>query len=122
VNVAHWAATVLYNGLARYPEAMGAARADPDVRNPGIATWILPELVEAATRAGEPDVARDAVERFLATTRPFTTDFAAGYAARTRALVADGSEADALHREAIERFGRTRLRLDAFAERARREL
>jgi DNA-binding CsgD family transcriptional regulator len=160
VTSAHWAAAVLYNGLARYPEAMRAARAAPQVAEPWLSTWLLPEFVEAATRAGERDLALGALERLVAATEPFSTDFAAGIEARTRALVADGPGADDLYREAVERLSRTRLRpelarahllygewlrrrrqrvearahltaahdlfvsigMDAFAERARREL
>ena len=43
-------------------------------------------------------------------TRPARTDWGLGTLARSRALVSDGANADLLYREAIERFGRTRLR------------
>ncbi|MEU8613992.1 LuxR C-terminal-related transcriptional regulator, partial [Actinoplanes sp. NPDC048791] len=110
VTAAQWAAAVLYNGLARYPEAMRAARATPHLSEPWISTWLLPELVEAASRAGEPALAHDALQRLIAATEPFSTDFAAGIEARTRALVLDGPGADEQYRAAIERLGRTRLR------------
>jgi DNA-binding CsgD family transcriptional regulator len=112
VTAAHWAAAVLYNGLSRYPEAMHAAQATARIAEPWLSTWVLPELVEAATRAGEPAVAGDALERLVEATHPFSTDFAAGLEARTRALTADGRDADALYREAIDRFGRTQLRTE----------
>jgi DNA-binding CsgD family transcriptional regulator len=110
VTAAQWAAAVLYNGLARYPEAMRAARATPHLSEPWISTWLLPELVEAASRAGEPGLADEALQRLIAATEPFSTDFAAGIEARTRALVLDGPGADEQYRAAIERLGRTRLR------------
>ena len=110
VTAAQWAAAVLYNGLARYPEAMRAAQSTEGIAEPMISTWLLPELVEAAVRAGEPEVARDALDRLVEATRPFQTDFAAGLTARTRALVAGAGEADDLYREAVDRFGHTRLR------------
>jgi DNA-binding CsgD family transcriptional regulator/tetratricopeptide (TPR) repeat protein len=110
VTSAHWAAAVLYNGLARYPEAMRAARAAPQIAEPWLSTWLLPELVEAATRGGELDLAVDALERLIAATEPFDTDFASGIEARTRALVAADPDADDLYREAVERLSRTRLR------------
>jgi DNA-binding CsgD family transcriptional regulator len=107
---AHWANAVLSNGLARYEEAASAARrATADPRN-WWSMWALPELVEAAVRAGEREVARDALGRLAATTRPCDTDFAVGIEARSRALLADGADADNLYREAIGRLGRTRLR------------
>ena len=67
---AHWAAAVLYNGLARYEEAASAARqatADPLSR---WSMWALPELVEAAARRGDAELARDALERLAETTQP----------------------------------------------------
>ncbi|MFC4504801.1 MULTISPECIES: ATP-binding protein [Streptomyces] len=109
-SAAQWAAAVLYNGLGRYTEVTQAARSAARVSEPWISTWLLPELVEAATRSNEPDLARDALDRLVEATQPFSTDFAGGIEARTRALVADGTGADDLYREAVERLGRTRLR------------
>jgi DNA-binding CsgD family transcriptional regulator len=109
-TAARWAAAVLYNGLARYPEAMRAALATTYVSEPGLSTWLLPELVEAASRSGEPEVAREALDRLIETTRSFDTDFARGVESRTRALATDGPEAEDLYREAVERLSRTRLR------------
>ena len=107
---AHWATAVLGNGLARYEEAASAARrATADPRN-WWSMWVLPELVEAAVRAGRAELARDALDRLAATTRPCDTDFAVGIEARSRALLADGANAEDLYREAIDRLGRTRLR------------
>jgi DNA-binding CsgD family transcriptional regulator len=45
------------------------------------------------------------------TTRASGTDWALGVEARSRALLSDGDAADSVYREAIERLGRTRLRL-----------
>jgi DNA-binding CsgD family transcriptional regulator len=110
---AHWAAAVLYIGLGRYEEATSAARqATSHAVNHWIFMWMLPELVEAAARAGEIELARDALERLAQTTRPCGTDFALGLEARCRALLSDGPVADELYREAVDRFSRTRLRPD----------
>jgi DNA-binding CsgD family transcriptional regulator len=110
---AHWAAAVLYIGLGRYEEATSAARqATSHAVNHWIFMWMLPELVEAAARAGEIELARDALERLAQTTRPCGTDFAIGLEARCRALLSDGPIADELYREAVDRFSRTRLRPD----------
>ncbi|MEV4350911.1 AAA family ATPase [Actinoplanes sp. NPDC049596] len=111
-TAAQWAAAVLYNGLARYPEAMRAAQSTTYVIEPGLSTWLLPELVEAASRAGEAEVGRAALDRLIEATQPFGTDFAGGVEARSRALMADGAEAERLYREAVERLGRTRLRTE----------
>jgi ATP/maltotriose-dependent transcriptional regulator MalT len=110
---AHWAAAVLYNGLGRYPQAAAAARqATSQALNHWIFMWMLPELVEAATRSGERELAGQALERLARTTQACATDFGLGVEARCRALLSDGAEAESLYREAIERLGRTRLRTD----------
>jgi DNA-binding CsgD family transcriptional regulator len=107
---AYWAAAVLYNGLARYDKAASAARrATTGALSHWIPTWVLPELVEAAARGGDAELARDALERLAKTTQPCGTEFALGIEARCRALLSDGSAADELYREAIERLKRTRL-------------
>jgi DNA-binding CsgD family transcriptional regulator len=111
VMSAHWAAAVLYNGLARYHEAASAAhRVTANSIDPWQSMAALPELVEAATRAGDVQLARDALDRLAETTRPAGTDFALGIEARSRALLSDATAASDLYREAIERFSRTRLR------------
>ena len=107
---AHWAAAVLYNGLARYKEAAASARQASSTFEPWIAMWALPELVEAAARGGDAALARDALERLVETTQPAGTDFALGIEARCRALLSDAAAADELYREAIGRLSRTRLR------------
>jgi DNA-binding CsgD family transcriptional regulator len=112
---AQWAAAVLYNGLARHEQAKSAARqATTTTPGPSLTAlagiWMLPELVEAAARAGDAQLAESAVERLEETTLPCGTDFALGIEARCRALVRDGPAADELYREALERLSRTRLR------------
>jgi len=108
---AHWASAVLYNGLARYEDAARSARqATSSPVGFWVSEWALPELVEAAMRVGDMELARDALERLAATTRPAGTDFALGIEARSRALLSDGSAADNLYRQAIDRLNRTRLR------------
>jgi DNA-binding CsgD family transcriptional regulator len=72
--------------------------------------WALPELVEAAVRCGNSQLAAEAVERLAETTRPGGTDFGLGIEARSRALVSEGTAAEGLYREAIDRLGRTQLR------------
>jgi DNA-binding CsgD family transcriptional regulator len=108
---AHWAAAVLYNGLARYEEAESEARqATPNTLGLWSCMPALPELVEAAARAGDTEVARNALARLAETTQPAGTDIALGIEARSRALLSDGETAESLYREAIDRLGRTPLR------------
>jgi DNA-binding CsgD family transcriptional regulator len=106
---AHWAAAVLYNGLARYEEAAASAR-QVNPSEPFVFAWVLPELVEAAARGGDCAGARGALDELAGTTQPCANDFALGIEARCRALLKDGEGADHLYREAIDRLGRTRLR------------
>ncbi|XVV16357.1 ATP-binding protein [Actinoplanes sp. CA-131856] len=112
VTAGQWAAAVLYNGLARYPDAMRAAQSTTWLAEPGLSTWLLPELVEAAARSGELEVAREALDRLVEATQPFSTDFAGGVEARSRALVSDGPEAGSLYQEAVDRLSRTALRTE----------
>ncbi|HVD15156.1 MAG TPA: LuxR C-terminal-related transcriptional regulator, partial [Actinomycetota bacterium] len=108
---AHWAAAVLYNGLARYQQAVDSARqATSSPFEVFVSVRALPELVEAAARAGDAELAREALERLAETTQPCGNDLALGIEARSRALLSDGAAADDLYREAIERLRRTQLR------------
>jgi DNA-binding CsgD family transcriptional regulator len=111
VKLAHWCAAVLYNGLGRYDEALAAARqvgtSDGD---PYPQMWVLPELVEAASRVGEFDLADQALGRLAEVTEPAGTDWSLGTLTRSRALLDGGKRAEGLYREAVERFGRTNLR------------
>jgi hypothetical protein len=68
------------------------------------------ELVEGATRSGQPELAADAFARQEPITRAGDTDWARGIQARAHALLSHGEAAERLYREAIERLGRTRLR------------
>jgi len=68
------------------------------------------ELVEAAVRSGEPELAADAFSQLSKTTGAAGTDWALGIEARSRALLSDDEAAERLYREAIERLARTRIR------------
>jgi DNA-binding CsgD family transcriptional regulator len=125
---AHGAAAVLYNGLGRYEEAESAARVAVSNRLDHPSAMLgLPELVEAATRAGNIALARDALERLAQMTGPCGTDYPLGIEARCRALVSDGAAADLLYREAVDRLRRTAVRTELarahllFGEGLRRE-
>jgi DNA-binding CsgD family transcriptional regulator len=97
--------------LGRYDEAASAAQqAASNPLNPWTCMWALPELVEGAARAGDTELAHDALERLAETTEPAGTDFALGIEARSRALLSDGEIAERLYRVAIARLRRTPLR------------
>jgi ATP/maltotriose-dependent transcriptional regulator MalT len=108
---AHWAAAILYNGLGRYDEAASAAQQATSYPFVVVdSMWALPELVEAAVRGGDTELARDVLERLAETTQPCGTDFGLGIEARCRALLSEGAAADGLYRDAIDRLRRTQLR------------
>jgi DNA-binding CsgD family transcriptional regulator len=110
VQYAHWANSVLLNGLGRHEQALAAAeQAAEDTPELFVAVWAAAELLEAAVRSDAPATAERAFERIAAATAVAPTDWALGIAARSRALLSGGAAAEASYREAIERLGRTRL-------------
>ncbi|HEY4461294.1 MAG TPA: AAA family ATPase, partial [Streptosporangiaceae bacterium] len=113
LSAAHWAAAVLGNSLGRYEHALAAAqRASEDSPAAWFANWALVELIEAAARSAVPGQAADALERLSGIARACGTDWALGVEARSRALISEGDAAEKLYREAIDRLGRARLRLE----------
>ncbi|MFC5266035.1 AAA family ATPase [Kribbella qitaiheensis] len=114
IGLTDWATAVLHNGLGHYQNAMQAAEtASAYLSNvsPSV-SWGLVELVEAAARCGLPERAADAVRRLSESTSLSGSDWALGVEARSRALLSEGETADRLYREAIERLGRTRMRVE----------
>jgi DNA-binding CsgD family transcriptional regulator len=110
ITIAHWASAVLYNGLARYDDALAAAQKGSEhPEELRYADRSLVELIEAAARSGRPEIGRAALERLAESTQAGGTDFALGTEARSRALLSEGKAAERLHREAIERFTHTRV-------------
>jgi DNA-binding CsgD family transcriptional regulator len=108
-----WAAAVLCNGLGRYADALAAAQqASEDSPADLYATWAVAELIEAAARSGAPELGAGALQRLSATARASGTDWALGVEARSRALLSKGETAETLYREAIDRLGRTRVRME----------
>lgn len=97
---------VLHNGLARYEEALQAARTGIEHDGFNFTGLSLVEHVEAATRCGELDQARASAARLVELTRAADSGWARGAGARSQALLADGDEADRLYRTAIVEFGR----------------
>ena len=112
VEVTEWLLALLYNGIGRYDDAVAAAKAVLDDR-PGevfVSTWTAMELLEAAARSDNTEVAAAALERVVAATAFSSTDSAQGILARSRALASEGAAAEPFYREAIERLGHSLLR------------
>ena len=113
VSAAEWARALLYNGLGRYEDALGAAeRASAHPEDLWFHNFGLVELIEAAVRNGNAEHAADALERLSEITRAGGTDWALGVEARSRALLNEGEAAERLYGEAIARLSRTRVRAE----------
>ena len=111
LGVTGYAQAVLCNGLARYDEALAAARRACEYEDPGFYSWCLFELIEASTRTGDADTARWALRQLEQRASAAGTHWALGALANARALVADGDAADDLYDEAITHLERTGVAL-----------
>jgi DNA-binding CsgD family transcriptional regulator len=108
VAFAHLAIAVLELGLGGYEAALTAARTACEEPGPYVLAPALPELIEAAVRAGEREIAVAGVAQLSERARGSGTHWALGTLARSRALLEDGAPAEALYREAIERLRSSR--------------
>jgi ATP/maltotriose-dependent transcriptional regulator MalT len=107
------ASLILNNGLGRYADALREGHAALDAPKPLTAfAWALPELVEAAVRAGSQDTAAEAMRRLSERAAVCGTDWALGLQARSRALLSVGAEAERQYHEAIGRLDGAGIRLD----------
>lgn len=101
--VPHLALCQLEVALGDYPAALTHGRRVFAADTPGpTSANVLPELVEAAQRSGDPETARAALTRLHTVATASGTPVALGLLARSRALVADDDEAEKLYLEAIE--------------------
>jgi DNA-binding CsgD family transcriptional regulator len=108
VAVARYAIAVLELGLGRYEAAASAARQACEEPALYVVTSALPELIEAAARTGERELAFSAVGRLAERTLPSSTEWGLGTLARSQALLAEGAEAERLYQQAIGHLRRSR--------------
>jgi DNA-binding transcriptional LysR family regulator/DNA-binding CsgD family transcriptional regulator len=102
-----YARSVLELGTGHYAAALAAVpRAYEE--NPLLSAFALPDLIEAAVRCGQRAFAERAVERVARHAAPSPTPLALGLLARSRALLADGSDAETLYQEAITHLRQAR--------------
>lgn len=109
VSSAEISLAYLHNGLGNYDSALGATTpllAFDELAHSSVA---LPELVEAAVRAGQPERAVAALDQLTSRANASGTQWALGMAARSRALSSTGPDAEEHYREAIERLGNCRM-------------
>jgi DNA-binding CsgD family transcriptional regulator len=131
-SIAQWALGLLHLGLGRWEAAATQLEAvsspAPGSGHSFVALWTLPDLVEAAVRAGRRDVAESAATRFAGYAPEGAPDSELALAARCRALVTRHSEAKErllsealiLHEGDPRPFGRARTLL-LLGEHLRRE-
>ncbi len=114
ISAAQWSSAVLNNGLGRYRKALAAAQVASESAFELIyANWALAELIEAAARSGEPEMAAEAYRRLAAMTSASGTDWGLGIQTRSRALLSgEEGRTEQLYRESIERLGRTSMRAE----------
>ncbi|WP_328929809.1 AAA family ATPase [Streptomyces sp. NBC_00190] len=93
-----WATAVLGNGLADYPAALKAAKQAVEYGAVGTSSLALPELVEAAVRCGESEVAAAALASLQERTQAGRHAWGLGVEAYARALV---TEDESAYEEAI---------------------
>lgn len=104
VSLAQATLAALHNGLSNYDDALAAATPPCEHDDLAYSSLALPELVEAAARAGEPERAAAALDQLTSRACASGTDFALGLAARSRALTTAGPAAEEHYREAIVRL------------------
>ncbi|GAA1185538.1 helix-turn-helix transcriptional regulator [Pseudonocardia alaniniphila] len=109
VTLAHYSMSVLYNGVGDYAAALDAATRASQSYELSHRNLALPELVEAAARAGQPERAAAALDELTSRARAGATHWALGLAARSQALTSTGITADEHYREAIDRLGSCRM-------------
>ena len=109
---AHRADATLHNGLGRHDAALAAALDGSAHAHVYLGVSLAPELVEAAVRTGNMDIAAEALDYLSARAQAGGTDDGLGIESRCRALLAEGESAERHYSEAISRLAHTRRRPD----------
>jgi ATP/maltotriose-dependent transcriptional regulator MalT len=112
LTFADFAGALLNNGIGNHTAALILAQRAAERSDLITPVRAVVELVEAAVRCGAVEIATDALTKLAEVTTAAGTDWALGFEARSRALLAEGPEAERLYRQAIELSGRTRIRTD----------
>jgi DNA-binding CsgD family transcriptional regulator len=107
--LSNYAAAVFNNGLGRYDAALAAARRAFEYDDLGSTACVVPELAEAAARAGDRAQLQTLAAFMAGRVAVAQTDWARGIEAMVRALA---GENDAAYRESIECLERTRVRVE----------
>jgi DNA-binding CsgD family transcriptional regulator len=106
ITIVEYSAAILHNGLGNHGTALAAAQRA--CASGETISSALPELVEAAARSGQVELARPFLQLLSELTRCSGTELALGLRACSLALVTEGRDAEDLFREALDRLSRTR--------------
>ncbi|GAB7048354.1 helix-turn-helix transcriptional regulator [Catenuloplanes indicus] len=87
VTNVNWATALLHNGLADYPAALAAARRAAEDGELFLSGAVLPELIEAAVRCDEHDLAARGLDALTVRAEAIGTPSALGLAASARGLL-----------------------------------
>ncbi|GAA1993205.1 LuxR family transcriptional regulator [Catenulispora subtropica] len=109
---AHYSLTILELGAGRYPEALAWARLAYESDMLGLSNRLLPDVIEAAVRAGDPVLASAALARLTERAPLSGTPWALGLLARSRALTAEDDEAEGLYEDALKYLRSTKVVTD----------
>jgi DNA-binding CsgD family transcriptional regulator len=103
---ADYARCVIELGQGRYGAAFASFTAD--IEDTSQIKFVLPDLVEAAQRAGHHDAAQSLLAQLERLAAASPSPLTLGYRARARALTAGDGQAEELYREAIAQHGAAR--------------
>ena len=109
---AHYALIILELGAGRYQEALTWARLEYESDMLGLSNRLLPDVIEAAVRAGDPTLASAALARLTERASLAGTPWALGLLARSRALTAEDDEAEDLYAASLRHLGATEIATD----------
>jgi DNA-binding CsgD family transcriptional regulator len=104
IDLARYSLLPLELGLGHYQAALEIAIAARKAEPIFLGSRILPNLIEAAVRAGDPAAAEAGISQLSVQAMAWAAPLGLGLVARSRALLADDNQAEALYREAIDRL------------------
>jgi DNA-binding CsgD family transcriptional regulator len=111
-DFAAYARSVLDNGFGRHADALAAVKQVFDHDHVGFGAFVVPELVEAASRTGNVEVLAAARDWMAVRAKATPTPWALGIDSRIRALLSEGDVADGLYRESLEYLGHTQVAVE----------
>ena len=106
---ARYSLTILELSLGRYAEALACARPMYDDDAPGQGNNLLPNVIEAASRAGDRELALAVLARLTERATAAGTPWALGVLARGAALLAEDEDAERLYVESVDHLSRTSM-------------